>query len=520
MGAGALGVAVWVATSSWNNDGEPFAAGRGTVADVAEAALVDRGVTLPDDWLTLPRVHADPDQSHRFVWETAGEERYDELLGSYLNTPHWDVRFVTFEGDVAARAEEWIVQVTAGGTVGRMRHVLPESDSGPNLTESQAHELALAAARNRLGFDPSALEDVSATSSRLEARTDWVLTFADSTAPVLGSGERRVEITVAGDEVVRARQLIYVPEEWKRQQRSKRVSFGIFQGLSLVFLAGLFLTGGVFGVIWWSRKDFAVRIFFVTFVILLVSGALELLNSWPATVSVFRTAQPLNLQMWTTGGVGLVVLMIASALFALSCGVAPRWSRGQGHLERSIAIRLSLALGALGIGAAGVGSLMGSNAAPEWPAFGGANSYLPFAAAALGPIAGYVTATAAVMLIFGATGRITRGWTRRKLLGGILLVVVGVVLSGAGLGQGPAIIFVSGLITGLAMLAAYVFVVRFHMTIVPLAVATMVILGQLPESANNAYPGAVSGSLLGAAIIAVIAWWWFNELQREATADE
>lgn len=521
LGAGVVGVVVWAATGSWTSDVERFATGRGTVADVAEAALADRGVTLPDDWLTLPRVHADPDPSHRFIWETAGEARYDELLGSYLNTPHWDVRFVTFEGDVAARAEEWIVQVTGRGAPGRMRHLLPESDSGPSLTEFQARELAHAAARDRLGFDPSVLEDVSATSSRLEARTDWVLTFADTTAPALERGERRVEISVAGDEVVRARRLIYVPEEWERQQRSTRASANIFQWLSLVCFAGLFLTGGVVGVIWWSRKNFAVRIFFGTFVILLVSGALELLNSWPATVSDFKTAQPLNLQMWTNGGVTLVVLMIASALFALSCGVAPRWSRGQGHLQRGMAIRLSLALGALGIGAAAVGSLMGSHAAPQWPAFGAANSYLPFAAAALGPIAGYVTATAALMLIFGAADGLTHGWTRQTLLGGVLLVVVGIVLRGAGLaGQGPAIMVATGMVTGLAMLAAYVFVVRFHMTVVPLAVATMVILGQLPESANNAYPGAASGSLLGAVIIAVISWWWFSELRREATADE
>ena len=208
-------------------------------------------------------------------------------------------------------------------------------------------------------------------------------------------------------------------------------------------------------------------------------------------------------------------------MFALSCGVAPRWSRRQGPLERGLAIRLSLALGALGVGAAGVGSLMGSHAAPQWPAFGAANSYLPFAAAALGPIAGYVTATAALMLIFGAADGLTQGWTRQTLLGGVLLVVVGIVLRGAGLaGQGPAIMVATGMVTGLAMLAAYVFVVRFHMTVVPLAVATMVILGQLPESANNAYPGAASGSLLGAAIIAVISWWWFSELRREATADE
>ena len=76
------------------------------------------------------------------------------------------------------------------------------------------------------------------------------------------------------------------------------------------------------------------------------------------------------------------------------------------------------------------------------------------------------------------------------------------------------------MVTGLAILAAYFYVVRFQMSPVPPLVGAMVILGTLPESLNNVHPGAASGTLVGAAVIAAISWWCFNELRREETVDE
>jgi MFS family permease len=484
-------------------------------------ALAEQGVTLPEDWLVLPQVEAGRDQAHRFIWETGGEDRYFELLGSYLSAPHWAVRVVTFEGDVAARAEQWMVQVTGNGSIQDVRHQLPESEPGSTLTEGQALELAHAAVRTRLAFDPSDLEDVSATPSKLDARTDWVFTFADRTTPALTRGERRIEVSIAGDEVVGVHRNIHVPEEWERQQRNRRLAGAILGGLGIFFLAGILLVGGVAGVVSWSRKNFSVRICFVTFAILLLVGAAALANDWPTAMAGFSTAQPLNLQIIMFGGLGLMGLMIASALSALTCGVAPRWSWSQSCLDRGTAIQLALALGALAAGASAVAGLMPSDVAPEWPAFSGADSYVPLAAAALGPVTGYIAATAVLMVLFGAAAKFTHQWTRRTALLGALAIVTGLLLSGMNPGPEPALWAVSGTVTGLLMLAAYVFILRFDITLTPIAVAVMVILDRIPEGLHRAYPGALPGTALGIVVIAMISWWWFNELRRErAGTDE
>ena len=67
---------------------------------------------------------------HQFVVETAGEQRWRELLGVYLPKPRWRVRVATFEGDVADRAEEWLMYVSAAGEIRNVRHIVPEARRG------------------------------------------------------------------------------------------------------------------------------------------------------------------------------------------------------------------------------------------------------------------------------------------------------------------------------------------------------------------------------------------------------
>ena len=91
--------------------------------------------------------------AHEFVAETAGEARRRQLLGVYLPAPRWRVRVATFEGDVADRAEEWQVFVTATGEVRTVRHTLPEGRPGASLTEDEARRLAVAAIADRVGIE-------------------------------------------------------------------------------------------------------------------------------------------------------------------------------------------------------------------------------------------------------------------------------------------------------------------------------------------------------------------------------
>ena len=196
---------------------------------------------------------------HEFVAETAGEARRRELVGTYLPAPGWAVRAATFEGDVADRAEEWAVLVAADGRVLRARHIVPEDRAGASLDETRRagarRQGCRRTARPRCGTRPG--QEVSARPSKLKARTDWTFTFADTTVAPLPQGEPRIDVGIAGDEVVAARPYVFVPEEWERKQRAAGTRDLIIRIADVMVFAGLLVGAAVFAVMSWSKRRYA-----------------------------------------------------------------------------------------------------------------------------------------------------------------------------------------------------------------------------------------------------------------------
>ena len=73
-------------------------------------------------------------------------------------------------GDVAERAEEWVVSVSGSGDVSRIEHKLPQGRPGPSIEESEARAIARAAVHETFLLDPLSLKEVSAVSNKLPAR--------------------------------------------------------------------------------------------------------------------------------------------------------------------------------------------------------------------------------------------------------------------------------------------------------------------------------------------------------------
>ena len=148
-------------------------------------------------------------ERHKFVWREAGATPIAQLVGNTLAPPLWEVRYATFDGDVAERAEEWRVTIDGDGAVRQVRHALPEARPGARLSRDEAlRARASARCASDFGLDPAALKLTSAPSEkRAPARTDWTFTFADPRVDVGKDGEARVVVSIAGDEVVGARAL-------------------------------------------------------------------------------------------------------------------------------------------------------------------------------------------------------------------------------------------------------------------------------------------------------------------------
>jgi hypothetical protein len=516
---GAVGLVVAGAAMA-TTEPETLYASRAEAEAVVRRAIADRGVTLEPRWRVMPVPIDGSSAAHELVAETAGDARRKELVGRYLPAPGWSVRVATFEGDVADRAEEWGAVVSATGELRRLQHRIPQDRPGASFSETDARAIAVRALSEQRGLDLARgqAKEVSATSSRLKARTDWTFTFADLTIPPLPQGEARVAVEIAGDEVVAARPFVFVPEAWERQQRAAGTRDLIIRIGSTCVFAGLLVGAAIFAMMAWSRREYTPRLFVLAAVIMLIVSAVRSVNNYPTVLASLLTEAPLRLQVLGVMGVGLVALTISAVLVGLVLGAIPRRLANASALPDAEALRLGLAVGIFGAAAAAAAALLRS---PSWlhaPDVAAAGTVVPLLQSALDPITRVLMASALLLAATVTVDQWTAGWNRRRVAGSALLAVVGIAAAGV-----PQSVHLGGwalaaLTIAAALVVAYVTVLRFDLTMVPLALGTMTAVGALIRAAERPYPGALMGITAGAALAWVLGWWWFKALRRARIA--
>ena len=66
--------------------------------------------------------------------------------------------------------------------------------------------------------------------------------------------------------------------------------------------------------------------------------------------------------------------------------------------------------------------------------------------------------------------------------------------------------------TATGLVAAYVTLVRFDLTMVPMALGTMAAVEALARGAQRPFPGALVGSVVAAVVTLLVGWWWSRAL--------
>ena len=506
---GVVGLGLWAYAAMVPSESPRLEVGRSEAVAAAREVLAAQGVD-PGDWSESSVVTGGIGLQHRFVWSEVGEERHRALLGEYLGRPRWRVRYARFEGDVAARAEEHIVWVGPDGEPGRREHRLAEDAAGPALSEEEARALA----RDALDGPDAAvdLSEISAEESRRPARTDWTFTFRHEAVGDLAGGEARVAVEIAGDEVVDTRRYVFLPEEWRRADEQRRTTLSITGVLSTIVMGVLLVAGAVLAVVRWTRGAFDLRVALAVTGIVLAAALVTMANNWAVLMSGLSTAQPLALQLGIGVAGGLIGAGLIAALLGLLAGHTTVPAVGAATPDRRPAVWTGLALGLASLGAISLAGAALGGALPPWSAYGPASASAPWLAAAIGPLQGYLTLALVTLLIATSANTLTAHWTRRQTVAGVALVLVGALLAP---GTSPDDLLswaVLGLLSGALLLGAYVWVLRDRPALAVLAAAAMTVPNILDRGLDQAYGGAMLGSLLGAVVVSYIAWRWFVRL--------
>ena len=135
--------------------------------------------------------------------------------------------------------------------------------------------------KERLHLDATTgqAREVSAKPPKLKARTDWTFTFADTTIP-LPQGEPRIDVDLAGDEIASGAPLHLRARGLEAAGTRRRHAIDDRQILAGVVFGGLLVAAAVLGVIAWSRRRYAPRVF-VLAALMLAASVVNAANGWP-----------------------------------------------------------------------------------------------------------------------------------------------------------------------------------------------------------------------------------------------
>lgn len=511
--AGAVGLVLWFLSTNFKPDAPPLTVSRTQASAMARQALKDRKVELPPSWTPLTSVESEPNEQDRFVWQTAGREVYRSLVNEYLVPPRWRVRFVRFEGNVEETAEEYQAAISVAKGVYRVRHILPEARAGASISEEDARSLARETLRTEFGLDPAPLKEVSAVPSKLKARTDWVFTYSDPRPPSLPQGEKRLGVQIAGNQVMDAYRFVHVPEDWQRQQRDKETIPNMVRIASNAVVALIVVAGLSFAIWSWSRRRFVVSTFLVFSAVLLALNLIGLLNSLPEVSSQFSTAQPYKVQMFLLLGLGIVAFLVMAVGVGLNAGLLHLWCGEARKIAGTSGWVAGLSLGLVAAGVSALGNSLRPQMTPLWGDFSPLGSYVPFLTLGLGPLTSYLSQATIALLIFASVGRLTKEWSVRRPLIGLLLFAFGFVLAGT---RGPETLsswLVAGLVAGIMIVLLYLLVIRYSLPVVLLAVGAISALATIKQRVMapslDIFPGIVMGVfLLG--VGACVLYWRFS----------
>ncbi|HVT74619.1 MAG TPA: CPBP family intramembrane glutamic endopeptidase [Lacunisphaera sp.] len=519
---GILGAAGTLAAISFSRLGAPLRIGRGEAIQAARKELDRRGVKLPAGFRADAQPSSRPEVIDRFAWQTAGREGYAALLGRYLPESRWLVRFASFEGDVAERAEEWMVYLTGTGELQRFEHHVPEARAGANLGEAEARTRVHAYLKERWGVDAAVLKEVSATSAKHPARTDWTFVLRDPAVTTLAPGEARLQVELAGEEVADAFRFVFVPEDWERADRALQSNFRTASIVRGIATAVIYLTGIGLALVAWGRRKLPGRPAAAVFAAIFGCMVLGVANRWPATVAGFSTAQPLQLQQVMALVGPLVGALFGGGGVALLCALDLRWVRPS-PVDGRHATWLAAAAGLALTAGVGFAQWLRADAAPPWPSPAAAGAYVPVLVAAPAAVMTFFSRAALLVFVFAALDRATGGWQRQRAAGAILALLACAVLQLDGGGTSLGSWLVSGGVSALALFAVYFLLLRHDLTAFPLAIGIASAAGALAHGLTGAYPGEVPATLLAAATTAALGWWstrWLRKSADGRTASE
>lgn len=515
---GVIGFITWLWMTPFTHDGVTITLSKNEAVQHVNEFLAQKNITLDAPWKKFPIIfnHYSQDvhiaNQHKFIWKEGNKELYHSLLGTYLHPAHWTIRYAQFDTDIVQRAEEHRIMLY-DEHIWQYYHRLPESTAGVDLTQQEARILAHKTLHEQFNLNPNDLIEISATQEQLPHRKNWLFVFANPIIYPLSTGQARITITIAGDEIVNAIRTIHVPEEWERNEQHKQ---NILLIVTIIFfLILLFLL--VYALVLTFKQriifSFSNRLFVTVAGLLIILFSLQAINMWPSMIGALQTNLPFTNQLSQL----IISLIINSLLSALFCAAIISYLFTQKQSFRLPKNKLTVIIGiCCGLFIAGIFSIafkLITLEKPLWPNYKSLGSYIPLLASIMNALICYMQTTIALSLLFILVDTATQQWKINRVFFTIFAMLCGIALFTLPALDLLSVWIVVGATVGWILLAMYKCIFRYDFALIPLATGSFLILQIAQQGIFNAYPGAMLNAVIRGICIGVLSTIWYSMLK-------
>jgi hypothetical protein len=219
-----------------------------------------------------------------------------------------------------------------------------------------------------------------------------------------------------------------------------------------------------------------------------------------------QTAEPLFTQVALAAGGLLFAALIAALFGGLFAGVGAFAARE--HITPGLdAKALWLRGAAIAFVVAGVNMAVAAltpDTAPAWPRYDAENAWLPWLARIFSAV-NVLPAVGVAIIVLRWLDRITHGWTRRRFLAAVLLMLTHATIAASSADQWFDIA-AAGVVGGTVSTLLFATVLRFDLRVVPPLVGVYVSLTLVAQALQKGTPQAALLGAIGVVATLAVAW--------------
>lgn len=473
--------------------------------------------TSATSWSPLPNIAYEDKNSQdqqlqsQFIWQQGSPALYHQLLGTYLNPPRWHIRFVTWEGSVSDRAQEYIFSFVSKEKLYRYYHKIPENSPGEFLDESQARILAHEELKKTFDLIAHNLQEVSAIATKHPARKDWTFTFANSNAYSLKKGQLRNVVQIAGNEIVGSYSYVHVPEEWEREQLNTKNMLKIISFLCMLSLYLIIITGMIFALMH-ARK---ISLFSPLTLFFCASfcglSIIKIINSWPLIIGTFTTSEPFMHQLFSCIGSMLISTVFRAGALGIILAIVTTWKKPYQLMSRYPWIYGI----SIGIFVAGIGALLqvlSRTYNPLLPDYSSLATSIPMLDSILQALIGFMASSAFLMVLCIIIDVLYPYWKKHQWLLILFCAFLGISIAGRLQPESTTLWLLLGILLGMLLIFIYATIGRYSNQALMWAMATIMGFYFLQQALFNAYPNAIIENIIALCVVFSAAYIWSKKI--------